>query len=726
MKFDNRKILVTAALLLFMAAGIGASLWSADRLRESAREVWLSSSRADAARMTETVLFWISKAEVNLRAIAGQFRGQGSLDQDRFFNLIEDAKLWDPDVTFENIAYVQRVLRKDREAFEKSLGKNLTTVVSYREKAPDTFENFAVRLVAHNDGSLRLGADLATLAAMKTVVVTARQTPGNVVLGPAFKNKDGDWNALIATATDLDNATGVLAAIINLKKFFASLAADHQPLGMQVRLIERDNEARASNVFLPIIGTLNPPQGAAGTEIINITSGQARWGLHWDILPEYLGGPSAVYENFVKIGGSFLTILITAMLAFLSFQNIRFQRLVKERTAELAQNAMIIQLTMDSIDQGFAVWNTDHRLVVWSKYCLDFWYQPKGILRHGMHLHELLTHIAGKGVFGEGSPEDLATKEMKRIISSGHESEETFTLLDGRKIHVRRFPLDKGGHVGVYTDITSGEQAKQKLVDARDEMERRVEERTKDLQRAKEDAEYANRSKTSFLANVSHELRTPLNAIIGFSDMMKLGTSGPIGNDFYESYINFINQAGVDLLALVNDILDISKVEARVLELDEENFDVVKTVMETAKIILQKAQNSGVDLVTDVPNNLPALNADRVRLKQILLNLLDNAVKFTEKGGRIDLSADIDDNGNMIFKVQDNGIGIAPENLPTILEPFSQVQDIMERTHTGSGLGLPLSKTLTELHGGSLGIESKLGQGTTVTVTFPAERTISA
>lgn len=256
---------------------------------------------------------------------------------------------------------------------------------------------------------------------------------------------------------------------------------------------------------------------------------------------------------------------------------------------------------------------------------------------------------------------------------------------------------------------------------ARDMTERTEIERKLTL--ARDSADFANRAKSDFLANMSHELRTPLNAIIGFSDMLIHETFGPIGDARNIEFVSSIHQAGGHLAQVIGDILDLSKIEANAVDLNEEEICPVTLILETAKLLLSVAAQAKVKVSTDVPTSLPDLRADRLRVKQVLINLYSNAIKFTPENGEIVLSARITDNC-IEFAVRDTGIGVAKDAMKLILEPFGQVADSVKRDHGGTGLGLPISKSVMELHGGRLEIESTIGEGTTVTVSFPAERTI--
>jgi PAS domain S-box-containing protein len=242
------------------------------------------------------------------------------------------------------------------------------------------------------------------------------------------------------------------------------------------------------------------------------------------------------------------------------------------------------------------------------------------------------------------------------------------------------------------------------------------------LRAAKEMAEMASRAKTEFLANMSHELRTPLNAIIGFAEVMHMELLGPIGNQQYHGYVGDIHDSARHLLGLINDILDVAKIEAGRAEIAESTVDLRAIFDAVARLIRERAVRAEVRLDLSLQPDLPPLVADERKMKQILINLLSNSVKFTPAGGIIRLAAQVDATGDLIIVVADTGIGIAAEDLDKVLEPFGQVDSSMSRKHRGTGLGLPLTRGLVELHGGSFKLESTPGAGTTVTLRFPARR----
>lgn len=244
-----------------------------------------------------------------------------------------------------------------------------------------------------------------------------------------------------------------------------------------------------------------------------------------------------------------------------------------------------------------------------------------------------------------------------------------------------------------------------------------------DLEREKLQAENQNQEKSMFLANVSHELRTPLNAIIGFSEIIKDEMMGPLGHPQYKEYIHDINTSGVHLLSLINDILDYSKAEARKLEVETVDVDVTKIAHSCMRLVEPRAKEAKVNLVENVPDHHVILNADPKRMKQIMLNLLSNAIKFTPETGQVTLSVREDLLEETVqFTVSDTGIGIAAKDISKAMSPFGQIDSSLSRRYEGTGLGLPLTKKLTDIMGGHFDIKSEVGVGTTITLTFPLKR----
>jgi signal transduction histidine kinase len=278
---------------------------------------------------------------------------------------------------------------------------------------------------------------------------------------------------------------------------------------------------------------------------------------------------------------------------------------------------------------------------------------------------------------------------------------------DGRWLQIRESRTASGNRVRVETDITDLMQHEAAL------------------RRAKDEAETANRAKSEFLAMMSHELRTPLNAIIGFSEVMHDGLFGPMPPR-YQEYLKDINDSGQHLLQIISDILDMSKLDAGKATLSESLCDVALTIKRCQRLMAHRAESGRVLIEAQLPGDLPGVWADELKLRQIIINLLSNAVKFTRAGGRVAISArDLgpsEASGGLVIEIADNGIGMAAESIPLALAPFRQIDNRLDRKYQGTGLGLPLSNGLVDLHGGVLDIKSQVHLGTTVTIRLPAAR----
>jgi two-component system cell cycle sensor histidine kinase PleC len=388
---------------------------------------------------------------------------------------------------------------------------------------------------------------------------------------------------------------------------------------------------------------------------------------------------------------------------------------------------MRLRTAIESINESFVLWDSSQRLVMCnSKYQHDNGLSDRDVMP-GTPRAELEAKM-------------LAFASQRRLANAdGPRGGASFErqLADGRWLQVNELRTRDGGTVSVGSDITQIKQHQEKLVDSerrlmatihdlslarRSEQERSGElvELNQKYMRETERAEAANRAKSEFLANMSHELRTPLNAIIGFSEVMDSKLFGPLGSDRYEEYARDIQASGTYLLGVINDILDMSKIEAGQFSIEREEIDLCPLILETVKVISLQAAKKNICVETEIAESLRVL-ADRRAIKQIAINLLSNAVKFTGEGGRILVRAR-NAGGALMLTIGDNGCGIPKTALSKLGRPFEQVQNQFSKNHTGSGLGLAISRSLSQLHGGALKIRSKEGAGTVVSVRIPVRQ----
>jgi signal transduction histidine kinase len=272
--------------------------------------------------------------------------------------------------------------------------------------------------------------------------------------------------------------------------------------------------------------------------------------------------------------------------------------------------------------------------------------------------------------------------------------------------------------------VDRAHRAERQLLDRVREVEltkRELERTSSELIEASRGAQKASEAKSQFLAAISHELRTPLNAIIGFAEMLTAQALGPIGNERYRRYAQDIRDSGAHLLAMINDILELSRMDADRATLHDEEFSPADVIAEALRMVEPQAEAAGLSLSTGIAPNLPRLNADRRLVRQVLVNLLANAVRFTPAGGTVSVHA-FSRGAELCLEVRDTGIGIAPEDIPRALERFSQVDGRLSRKYDGAGLGLPMAKQFMELHGGTLELASTPGAGTQVLIAFPPSR----
>ncbi len=381
---------------------------------------------------------------------------------------------------------------------------------------------------------------------------------------------------------------------------------------------------------------------------------------------------------------------------------------------------MRLRDAIETIPEAFVLWDADNRLVLCNSNFQELHHLPDEAMVVGASYESVVAAGSQPVVRNK-----IASSEPALPGARTFEAQ----LEDGRWLHISERRTKDGGYVSVGTDITALKTHEEKLVDS----ERRLMATVSDLRASqqrlaelaekyaaeKTRAEEASQAKSKFLANMSHELRTPLNAIIGFSEIMESGMFGPLGAEKYNEYCTDIRSSGQYLLDVINDVLDMAKIEAGRIQLDIENLALEPLLGDAVRVVTGRAEEKRLAIAAAVAPDL-RLDADRRALKQIALNLLSNAVKFTPNGGRVNIRGKTVQDC-ILLAIADSGIGISPDALKRLGRPFEQVEGQLTKSHHGSGLGLAIAKSLAELHGGRMRIRSQLGKGTVVLVWLPVK-----
>lgn len=575
--------LLTVVFVALVGIGAAGALFLGNYLERQAYDFWRRNANLDANRLTEIVTLGMDRARGFLRSVSVIFREDTSVDDSHvddaaFADAVARALNWDEPPIFRTVVYAPRVRRADRAQWERKLGGPFLQVGKGNVTAPDQFESFPVTLRADHDPFLKYRSDLSSHPVIGEAVAAAYVSRKRVSVSRTFKGPEGTNCLAMAFATSNRDTAGIVVAIMDVNEFLEKILVLNAPAGFSVRLARRES-GNAEIGFTPLIGPATQPSDVAESFEYRIAYGLANWRINWDVQNTYAKGPSLAFANSVTYGGSILAILVGAIIVLLGHQNIRINRVVRERTQELAQ--------------------------------------------------------------------------------------------------------------------------------------------------ARDAAESANRAKSAFLATMSHELRTPLNVIIGFAEI--IGDRIRSGNKIEQcrEYADDIRQSGTHLLTMINDILDLSKAEAGKLDLQEDRVKVAAMVAMCLRLMGDQARRAELDLRNELPPDPPDLIADERKIRQILLNLLSNAIKFTPAEGRVTVSGGLLDSGEYSLIVTDSGIGMDKDSLPEAMAHFGQIDSSLQRNHFGTGLGLPLVKTLMDLHGGRIEIDSEPNKGTIITVVFPPERVLA-
>jgi signal transduction histidine kinase len=546
---------------------------------------------------------------------------------------------------------------------------------------------------------------------------------------PVRSRATGGWSVMMSRPLMRHNETiGVIAAEVPITVFTGFYDSVVANSGVRIRLLLEDGTLVASEPHredligqqLPDVAPVlaaaghkrfgvlgNAPPDTAMPQIISFAHIAARPLIvvasrnRADILAKWRGECASSVIAFV------LFAVTAACLTWLMVRAVDRQQKAAARLQageeRLQRQSDLLQSTLENMGEGLSVFDSNGWLIAWNSKFVELLDLPM-VLTTRTNLREILAFQAARGDFG---PADLSIDtdgRFARFFTEVPLLRERATR-SGKALQIRRRAMPGGAVVSLYSDITERKAVETKMAQAWAQ------------------AELANRAKSDFLANMSHELRTPLNAIIGFSEILSGEHLGPLKNARYLEYANDIHTSGEHLLSIINDVLDMSKIEAGKLDIFDEEISVRALLDGSVRMVRERARKQAVELVCTVAHPDHAIVADERAMKQCLLNLLSNAIKFSEVGGKITVDAMIDEQGRSVLTVADQGIGMTAEELERALQPFGQAHASTTRMYGGTGLGLPITQGLVEAHGGVMSIASAPGEGTRVSIILPVERT---
>ena len=712
---------------LAAALGIVASVSLFDHTRNTARDQLSAEFSAQVEGRARDLQEVLSRYEGTIEGFAAALPYKDlTADQFRAYakNVFLASSVLQSGV--ENIAWAPRVSNDDRPIFEAALSAERHDVLTIRnrttddqlEAAPQQQTYYPLRFVEPQHASSPIGLDLTQVGAgalsqaLATGTMTATQSK-HMIYGPDASLLFVPVYPAATKRSTGDAPVGVLTFRMSISAAIDSIIAEFEPVpkGMDLYVID-DAAPKAQRLIYHHLAA--DPQARTRPAEDKAALVAPYWGSSFsfagrDFTMIVRATPQLIAERIAGAGwfelasGIVLTALLTLYLITSRSRADRLRHLAGtlQREVEVRrateEELELTQLAMDRSSEAICLLDKSGRYVkVNDATCQQLGYTREELLE--MSVFDVAVQTKRDGW-------DERWQQYRLAGSRSFEGHRV--TKDGRTI-----PVD------ITASLVRFAEHEYLFTVARDASVRRHIE--SELRAARDLAESANHAKSQFLANMSHELRTPLNAIIGFSEVISSALFGPL-DARYRDYAQDIHGSGHHLLRIINDLLDLSKVEAGRLELRDSPVSIASIFETCRRMVADRAATGGITL--DFRPTHLAVSADELRLEQVLLNLASNAVKFTPAGGRVTVSATLALTGEVVISVVDTGIGMAPEDIPRALQPFGQIDNSLARPHGGTGLGLPLAQRLVELHGGTMTIDSALGKGTTVTVVLPPERT---
>ncbi len=655
-------------LVAVAAVGLGGAYFLSEAFRADARESWESEAAQSAQWLSGTVLSWLEESYAPLYAIAVLFENSVAVGEDEFLGAADTLEARSTALFIDGMAVARPApgLRGER---------------------------WSIHYSTDPLGRLSPGAALSEQAWISSVVRAARSREGRVVLGGPFDGEQDQHFSPVALAVADRLGPLVIVGLVNYDALVEGLFEIHKPSGLSLRMEGRFATPDGPGALLPVVGAPNP--AALYSATTRTMSAGADLSITWDFSREFKGGPAENLADFAFWAGLGGTLVITTFIGFLLQRNRTISRRIRAATAELTESQERFALTVRGSGDG--LWEFDGRTG-------ENWFSPRFKEILGYRDDELANTLETWRDHVYSDDADAAMAALQAHIEQGQPYDIQYRMRtkQGDYVWIRargKSLRDETGRAyrtsGSVTDITAQKRMEQQVLVAKDQ------------------AEEATRAKSDFLANMSHEIRTPMNAIIGLSHLA-LGTEL---DRKQRDYLTKVHSSANNLLGIINDILDFSKIEAGKLDMEAVDFDLAEVLDNLANVVSVKSAEKGLELIVDFDPELPlGLKGDPLRLNQILINLCNNAIKFTESG-EITIAVervDRDTKGvTLRFAVRDTGIGMTPEQQGRLFQAFSQADTSTTRKFGGTGLGLSISKRLVEMMGGEVGVESESGKGST-------------